>query len=152
MLQHPAPSKHGQRQPPQHDAENANHNKALFNFVCSEIHAAVLLPVFADVVSNTIPITLSLQFQSSRSLTVASEMTSPACPFDRPDKDGTSSIFIPPIPDTRIGNLSSISNPSRDCIFFPSQWTTALDGGFQVSFIFLDIPAADCSLYLYVDA
>ena len=63
-----------------------------------EIQPAVSLPVFADVVSNTMPEMLSAQFHSSARDTVAEDMRLPALSEDLTGRAGTPSSFTPPTP------------------------------------------------------
>ena len=68
-----------------------------------QMQPADSLPVFADVVSNTMPEMLSAQFYSSARDSVAEEMRLPALSEDLAGRAGTPSSLTPPTPEIRMG-------------------------------------------------
>ena len=77
----------------------ANHNRGLFKISWMLIHAAVLCPVLAYVVSNTIPHTQSLQFQFSSRTRLAFATECPIFWVDLIGIAGTPSSLVPPSPE-----------------------------------------------------
>ena len=67
----------------------------------------VICPVLTGVVSKTIPQEQSIQFHSSNKFIVALAIRSPAFPWGFCGIAGTPRSLVPPIPDIKIGNLSS---------------------------------------------